>query len=68
MIEDMAKAKTISLRLTWHDNTKTTYDLKSQDFTPLGTWCKNIVKHKVFDYYYPSNLTKADNSHKAYIH
>lgn len=68
MIQVMAKEKTISVRLTFRDNTQATYDLKSQAFASLGTWCKNIIKHKVFDLYEPSDLIYADKVHNATVH
>lgn len=67
MVEDIPKAKTISFRLTFRDNRQSTYELKSQTFSPLSVWCKNIIKHKVFELFQPQMLTYADKAHNATV-
>ena len=68
MVEDIPKAKTISFRLTFRDNGQSTYELRPQTFSPLSVWCKNIIKHKVFDLFLPRMLTNADRAHNATVH
>lgn len=67
MVEAMAKAKTISVRLTLKDSIPETYNINSQAFAPLKTWCTNIVKQKVFDYYQASDMSYADSAHNASV-
>lgn len=67
MVEAMAKAKTISVRLTLKDSMRETYNIKSQAFAPLKTWCTNIVKQKVFDFYQASDMSYADSAHNASV-
>ena len=63
----MAKAKNISVRLTLKDSIPETYNINSQAFAPLKTWCTNIVKQKVFDYYQASDMSNADSAHNASV-
>lgn len=67
MVEAMAKAKNISVRLTLKDSIPETYNINSQAFAPLKTWCTNIVKQKVFDYYQASDMSNADSAHNASV-
>ncbi len=67
MVEDMAKMSTLSLELTYMDGTKEAFELAAGEYTPLGTWCQHIVKHEIFDCFYPDQLQSADLVHKAVI-
>lgn len=67
MVEAMAKAKNISVRLTLKDSIPETYNINSQAFAPLKTWCTNIVKQKVFDFYQASDMSYADSAHNASV-
>lgn len=68
MIEETAKATTISIRLTFYDNSIAKYDLKPQTFSVYKAWCKNLTKYKIFDLFQSSSLKKADSTHDAYVH
>ena len=67
MIEDIPNSKTLSIRVTRKNNDKLTFDLQSKAISPLNTWCKNILKHKIFDLYNPRILSYADKVHNASV-
>lgn len=67
MVTEMTKATTMLLRLTMHDNKQMTYEINPHEYTPVFFWCKNILKHKVFDLFHPRMLTYADKAHNATV-
>lgn len=67
MIEDIPKAKTLSIRMTFENNKQSTFELNSKEFSPLIVWCKNILKNEVFDLFNSRTLFYADNVHNAKV-